>query len=48
MEKQIETAQPDERKTYVKPVILHELGLEARGCPVSGKTIIDQLDSQEQ
>jgi hypothetical protein len=46
MEKQIETVQPDERKTYVKPVILHELGLEAQagGSP---PTLPDPLDGQE-
>jgi hypothetical protein len=46
MEKQIETIQADERKTYVKPAILHELKLEAR----AGGTLTPprSLDGQEQ
>ena len=48
MENQIEKAQPDERKTYVKPVILHELELEARACWSRDSKIIDPLDTQEQ
>jgi hypothetical protein len=48
MEKQFETGQPDERKTYIKPVILHELELEAHAGGSGGLTVIDPLDSQAQ
>jgi hypothetical protein len=47
MQKQFETPQPDERKTYIKPVILHELGLEAQAGGSTGP-IIDPLDNQPQ
>jgi hypothetical protein len=51
MEKLSETAKTDERKPYVKPVVLHELGLEAHGCPgsvIDGKGLVDTLDNQAQ